>query len=373
MSGGKKKKSAVKRKTASKPARLTVAPLSPVRTRSKDGKFKSAKANDAPAVVAPTNPPDPSPAEPVIQVDSASSVADLERRFVDRMSQMETSFRSALSEVSMSNHARATTPRPKPPVVTDLPSTDPQAVKPVMHGRSSRSSSASSLSDSSSAESRSSSTSADSSDHEHRRRHRRRHRHHRRHSRSSSRSSRSSSRKRRGKYCTKKYLKDLKDPEKLTTYERLVLANTRMVLALYRKGKDVKGFLKHMVYIAEKAEKCMFDPAALIAYDESIKEVARDCGSKSFEKVDPAAIVKHLSYDGTLAAQNNAKSSAAMEPAAFKPGSKPAGGICLKHNFSSSGCPRGTSCFYKHICSSCHSRGHVSDACTNVDRSASKK
>ena len=109
-----------------------------------------------------------------------------------------------------------------------------------------------------------------------------------------------------------------------------------MVLALYRKRKDVKGFLKHMVYIAEKAEKSLFDPAALNAYDECIKEVARECGSKSFEKVGPAAIVKHLSYDGTVAAQNNAKSSAAKKPAPFKSGGKPTSGICLKHVTKSS-------------------------------------
>ena len=123
----------------------------------------------------------------------------------------------------------------------------------------------------------------------------------------------------------------MKEGDKVTTYERLVLANIRMALALYKKRKNIKGFLKHMIMIAEKADKDMFEPAALIAYDESIKEVARESGSKSFDKVDPAAIVKHLSYDGTRAA-NSSKASAASfskKPSANKQGTKTASGVCI--------------------------------------------
>ena len=88
MSGGKKKKSAAKRNTVSKPARFTVAPLSPVRTRSKGGKSKSAQVNNAPEVATPIMTP--APAEVIVPVETASSVTDLEKPFGDRMSQMET-------------------------------------------------------------------------------------------------------------------------------------------------------------------------------------------------------------------------------------------------------------------------------------------
>ena len=80
MSGGKKKKSAAKRNTVSKPARFTVAPLSPVRTRSKGGKSKSAQVNNAPEVATPIMTPAPIPAEVIVPVETASSVTDLEKR-----------------------------------------------------------------------------------------------------------------------------------------------------------------------------------------------------------------------------------------------------------------------------------------------------
>ena len=146
-----------------------------------------------------------------------------------------------------------------------------------------------------------------------------------------------------------------------------------MALALYKKGKDIKGFLKHLVLIAEKAETGHFDPEALIAYDESVKEAAREMGSKAFAKLDPSAIVKHLSYDGTLAAKNAKKLSAKKAiPAKGAPSSK-SSGICLKHNFNSLGCSRGATCFYRHVCSACGGGGHINESCPNTVKPKAQK
>ena len=299
MSGGKKKKSAAKRKNAPKPAKFSVASVSPVRTRSKVKVPSKSAAKDVSPDATPTpvmEPLIPSPSA-VTPESGSNSVAELEKRFGERMSQMETNFRSTISEMSLAGASRKTGKSRRRASPAAAAAASPDRWSPD-RGRSSRSSSSSSDSSFTSDSSRSSSSSADSSDHESRHRHRhRRHRSRRRRTRS-----RTSSRKRRGKYCTAKYLKD---GDKVDSYSRLVLANLRMTLALYKKEKDVKGFLKHQILIAEKADKDMFEPASLIGYDESIKEIARESGSKSFEKVNPATIVKHLSYDGTRAANSS--------------------------------------------------------------------
>ena len=156
-----------------------------------------------------------------------------------------------------------------------------------------------------------------------------------------------------------------------------MLANTKMALALYKKKKDIKGFLKHLVLVAEKVDSGHFAPEALIAYDESVKETAREVGIKAFAKVDPSAIVKHLSYDGTLAAKNAKKLAAkkggqSVQTPKANTASK-SSGVCLRHNFNSMGCSRGNACFYRHVCSACGGAGHVNEACPNTTKPKTQK
>ena len=143
------------------------------------------------------------------------------------------------------------------------------------HGRSKTSRSASSPSRSSSSSGSSASRSRSRSS-DHKRRHNRHH----------------------GKYSTLKYLPVFKT---VTTYERLVLANLRMLCRFFKKERDINGMLDHFILLAEKAEKDVFIDEALLSYDKSVKDWAKEHGLKKFDTLNPSEIVKHLSYDGTKA------------------------------------------------------------------------
>ena len=65
-----------------------------------------------------------------------------------------------------------------------------------------------------------------------------------------------------------------------------------MALALLRRKKDIKSLLKHMLLVAEKADSDTFVDEALINYDESIKDRAKESGMKAFKHVDPSIIMK---------------------------------------------------------------------------------
>ena len=269
MAGRDKKKSSSKKKTVQKPPKYVVAPASPAKTRSSDvhSSESSTVKGSAPKVATPT-PPKPS-----------ASLEDLEKKFDSKIAKMETSFRSALSEASLSSSALrsrsgptaqslepreqdATAPKERSRRDRDHPSPSRRVRSPSRHhhrrrhasshrhghhrsaSRSSLSSrSSSSSSSSSSGSSRSSSSASDYSSERRRRSHRRRH---------SRRRTRSSHKK--SKYDTSKYLREGK---KLNTYERLVLANAKMALALYKKKRDIRGFLEHVILVAEMMAHCL--------------------------------------------------------------------------------------------------------------------
>ena len=148
-----------------------------------------------------------------------------------------------------------------------------------------------------------------------------------------------------------------------------------MALSVYKKKRDIRGFLEHVILVAEKADGPLFASEALIQYDESVKLAAKEHGPKSFRKIDPANIVKHLSYDGTQVAVNAKRSShpAKKGPSSsMGPAQKSAGAShnfsCLKHNFTLGGCRSGSFCRFKHICSACSSPQHINADCPNIDR-----
>ena len=346
---GGKKKSASKRKSPAKPAKPavhSVAPVEPVNTRSK------AKSSSADLPVTASQRSDRSPARQPI---TAGPISDssifaiqqaLEERFDERMARMETDFRASIA--SMITSATPAVVSTIPAGAAAMPPPTHAAPKSSTRVSSRATSAASSRSDSSrSSKSARSSSSGSSS----RSRSRSSRRHHRRH-----RHSRSRSRPKHGKYTSARYLKE---NQKLATYERLVLVNIKMAIALLKREKDISGVLSHMLMIADKADKNVFEPEALISYDESVKEMAKESGIKAFAKIDPSLIVKHLSYDGT----KNAKSEKAAVSRKFKPAAgarrAPAGSYCIKHNFEPSGCSRGKDCSYRHICSACYGSGHV--------------
>ena len=387
MAGKAKKKSSSKKNQVQNPPRYVVAPASPVVTRSTDKKSSKKDVTTPPA----QSPPSDTSSAP--SAPSVSSLVDLEKKFDNRFSQMETSFRSALSEVSMGAAARplaaeAVDPAvidPQPAITVAVPdkgrgrhrhgsscsgrSASPRHRHHHRRHRSSRHSrnnrrdpsvssrSSSSSSSSSSDASRSSSSSSDFSSDRHRHSHRRRR-------------SRRSSKDKKSKYDTSKYLREGK---KLTTYERLVLANAKMALALYKKKRDIRGFLEHVILVAEKADGPLFAAEALIQYDESVKQTAKEHGLKSFRKIDPANIVKHLSYDGTQVAMNAKRGIQSSKKAPAPASNQKSAGAshdfsCLKHNFTLGGC-RAPSCRFKHICPACASLNHVNADCPNIDRS----
>ena len=232
MTGKTKKKSSGKKKVLQKPAKYVVAPASPIVTCA-SGKKSRIPADDlsASAVHHPATPTPPPPA--------VSAIGDLEKKFDTRMAQMETSFCSALSDVSIGSSIRPPSFASVQEVVADHPPENSAVIDPGSstdrpgrsssghhrhprrhrhcHGSSPRRSrhrsptrrdrhrspsgssrsSSSSSSSSSSGSSRSSSSESDYSSSRHRRCHQR-HRSHRR--------SRSRSKSKKSKYDTSKYL-----------------------------------------------------------------------------------------------------------------------------------------------------------------------
>ena len=139
-----------------------------------------------------------------------------------------------------------------------------------------------------------------------------------------------------------------------------------MALRFYKKDRDVSGILKHIILLAEKAEPGVFDCEALICYDDSVKLSAYEKGLSQFKLLDPAAIVKHLSYDGMKVAVNSRKAAGKHVTAVKTQASSSfIGGPCYKFNFASGGCRR-QRCNYRHICAACKGPGHVLDECPNV-------
>ena len=134
-----------------------------------------------------------------------------------------------------------------------------------------------------------------------------------------------------------------------------------MILKFYKKERDIKGMLKHSILLAEKAVADIFMNEALVSYDESVKVAAAEEGIQVFSKLDPAAIVKHLSDDGTRAAK--AAKGRASRPSHTAATSNRA---CFKFNFTSGGCSR-SRCNYPHKCSACSGPGDVNADCPNVD------
>ena len=366
MPGRSSKKKSAQKKQA--PARYVVPPMSPVVTRS-----GSRVADDN-----INNSATPTSLGPVISDDSvfiqsavSQELKTMEAKWDTRFTRMEDNMRSALCNQSVNKLPYAaslpspplTTASAAGPTITTVESSSTSSARP---GRASRGSSKSSRSPSSSLDSSTRSSSGHSSS-----RSKKRHRRCRRsRNRSRSRSAARDRRRKQGKYTSLKYLPGF---TQVSSYERLVLANVRMALRFYKKDRDIKGILDHIILLAEKAEPGVFESDALIRYDESVKQEAYEHGLDQFKKLDPAAIVKHLSYDGTKSAANSRRASGKRfnsfnkAPAAPSSGNSGNPGPCYKFNFASGGCRR-PRCDYKHVCSACFRPGHVNNDCQNVDR-----
>ena len=356
---GRKKKSAPKKKVQAAESRYTIPPPSPVKTRS-----------SAPTQGSPPRVQSPKRAASPASLIS-SEISALETRFDTRMSQMESNLRASLTS-ALTASVSSVVPSPTvlaspslmpPPLAPPAPApTDVPRVAAAV-ARASRSSSASSSSSAASGNRSSSSGSSYSRSRDRRSRDK-----HRRSRRSPRRGSRRTSRNKHGKYTTLRYVPEHKS---VTTYERLVLANLHMMLKFYKKERDIKGMLKHSILLAQKADADVFHNEALISYNESIKTAAGEDGIKAFSKLDPAAIIKHLSYDGTKAARA-AKSRNSNRPTTSSVrASGNTTSACFKFNFASGGCRR-SKCSYPHVCSACSGPGHVNADCPNVDRAHEK-
>ena len=153
-----------------------------------------------------------------------------------------------------------------------------------------------------------------------------------------------------------------------------------MALRFYKKERDISGIFEHLILLAEKAETGVFDSEALIRYDDSVKLLAYEKGLKQFKVLDPAAIVKHLAYDGTKVAansrraagrrfnaNNNNNNNSNNNRGGAAASNLPNYGACYKFNLASGDCRR-TRCDYRHVCSACGGPGHINADCPNVDR-----
>ena len=330
-----RKKSSKKRKSTTKASGYVIPPLSPVKTRSTSSKVKSPVADEVatPPLPAVSCPP---VVESAPQGDSTNLVHELKTEMDARFDKMETAFTAGLSQVSSGSNSTAAA---KVDDSAPSKSSKKKSKKLSTRVRSVSPDPASSL------ESTDSSSSSSESESE---------------SEESTSRSRSKKKKRKGKYTTRKYLPK-KSCDKSITYERMVLANVKMALSFYKKEKNVKGLLQHIVLIAEKAESGTFTAAALSDYDESVKSLAMDFGLKAFKRADPSSIVKHLSYEGTIAAERARQ--ATRGGGRRRHGRGQSGNLyaCYKYNSYAEGCKGG--CGYRHICSSCGSSAHLADDC----------
>ena len=110
--------------------------------------------------------------------------------------------------------------------------------------------------------------------------------------------------------------------------------------------------------IAEKGETGYFAHQALCSYNKAVKQTAVEEGLRSIGKIDPAAIIKHLSYDGKLAARNAKRADNRRRPGWGSSGNLYA---CYRYNFTAEGCAGG--CGYRHIFSSCGAQAHLAGDC----------
>ena len=249
MGGKSKKKSVGKKPAVQNPPKYVVAPVSSVKTRSSAANSQPLSAAAASAGAASAEVPVAilstltQAAEGAVASPYHTSLEDLGAR----MSQMESAVRSVLTAVSTSTPpaipAIPTTDSPPPVAAAEGCSTEhpPRSRRrgrhrsvsedlPTDHSRrrrhrarksvSSSSSSSNSSPGSSSSRSSSSSTSSVRSSH--------------RSSRHSRRKQERRDKKRKGKFDTSKYLRE---GDKLNTYERLVLANLKMVRKFYKKER----------------------------------------------------------------------------------------------------------------------------------------
>ena len=251
----KKKKSAQKKQA---PARYVVPPMSPVVTRS-----GSRVADDN-----INNSATPTSLGPVISDDSvfiqsavSQELKTMEAKWDTRFTRMEDNMRSALCNQSV-NKLPSAASSPSPPLTTasaagpTITTVESSSTSSARPGHASRGSSKSSRSPSSSSDSSTRSSSGHSSS-----RSKKRHRRSRRsRNRSRSRSAARDRRRKQGKYTSLKYLPGF---TQVSSYERLVLANVRMALRFYKKDRDIKGILDHIILLAEKAEPGVFESDAL--------------------------------------------------------------------------------------------------------------
>ena len=359
MGGKSKKKSTAKKGSSQNPPKYVVTPASPAKTRSGAAKDQSASESAEPTLAVTETR-----LSAVAQAAEGATASPLQVSLEDlgaRMAQMESAVRSVLTSASTASPPTSVGDVSSAPAPSggaekrnthrelshrssrrvrrdsesqDLPGHRRHRRRRTRDSRSASSSSSSSSSSSNYSWSSDESTSSSRSTHKGSRRSRRK--------------QEKRDKKRKGKFDTSKFLKE---GDKLNTYERLVLANLKMVRKFYKKDRDILGFLDHMILVAEKAERKVFSIEALINYDEAVKASSKEYGLRAFKTLDPANIVKHLSYDGTQVAVNSRRPNA-NRPSATKTPNLNHNFACIKFNFAQGGCKE-RSCRYKHICSAC--------------------
>ena len=163
-----------------------------------------------------------------------------------------------------------------------------------------------------------------------------------------------------GKYDTTKYLPSKKDV--VESYETLSRVNIKLAIDLYNDGEEMEGLLKHMLFLAEKAEVGCYAIENLVKYDSAVKVKADKEGMDVFSYGDTENINRHLGVDATIGVKLTTKRKGRVK-------GKGGPGVCYRWNESS--CDN-QSCPFRHVCRRCESATHRQPDCTRKDNKKSK-
>ena len=132
--------------------------------------------------------------------------------------------------------------------------------------------------------------------------------------------------------------------EKVDDFESLMVVTFRTILEIMDDDKDVTGLVQHGLLLAEKGSKGVYEPEALLAYDDGVRRRAGRRGMDEFGKVVHEDVLRHFCYD-------NCKKSSSGGQGSTKAKKPPSDKICLKFN-SEKGC-NSSNCRYAHKCLAC--------------------
>ena len=122
---------------------------------------------------------------------------------------------------------------------------------------------------------------------------------------------------------------------------------------------DMKNYLRHLSYLAHKAGPKVFVQEAVIDYDKAVRAKAEENGMKAFTAGDVELTLLYFGYENTVAGNSASKQSQKSGGTGTNgQGAKKQALRCHLFNFEESGCPKGGSCKFPHVCKKCGAKDH---------------